>query len=94
MDSISGSKPIQYTPQQRLSDAGGNSKEPVFVDGFEKSNYEAPAFNNADALKRMAAINGKAEVGKVEDARPAVADDFSDLALSGPNTKELLWMGI
>jgi len=92
---ISGSMPVHYgSPQQRLSRAGEGDLLSGRTDEFATSSKNETSFAQADALKRMAAQNGKNEVKRVEGFSPRGVEEFSDLALNGLGSKEIIYLGV
>jgi len=91
---IGGSLPIQYSPQQRLSHSSEGGPLPELQDGFARGSKSESSFAQADALKRLAAQNGKNEVRRVEGFSPRGVEEFSDLALNGLGSKEIIYLGV
>jgi hypothetical protein len=91
---IGGSLPMQYSPQQRLLPSADGSSLPELQDGFARGSKNESTFAQADALKRMAAQNGKNEVKRVEGFSPRGVEEFSDLALNGLGSKEIIYLGV
>jgi hypothetical protein len=94
MDPIVGNKGIGYNHSQMHSLSSGGKESSEVVDGFSRGFERSSTLDKAEALKRLAAANGKNEVGRVEGIRAKGVEEFSDLTLNGLGSKEIIYLGV
>jgi hypothetical protein len=94
MDSINANQ-ASFSQIQRFEAKGDKEKTPDVKEVFEKSSgEEGSPMEQASALKRMAEAIRKNEIKSVEGNRSGSVEEFSDLTLNGPGSKEILYLGV
>lgn len=94
MDPVIGTNLSQFNHQQRLSFPGSGERAPEQFDGLIRGVQRDTTFDQADALKKMAASSGRNEVAPVEGFSAGIVEEFSDLALNGLKSKEISYLGV
>lgn len=93
MDSINANQ-ASFNQMQRFEPKADKEKSSDAKEVFEKSTGEGSPMEQASALKRMAEAIRKNEIKSVEGNRLGVVEEFSDLTLNGPGSKEILYLGV